>query len=448
MTQVDQILNCRWLLPIAPENTILEHHSIAINAGKIIAVAATATIKQEYKSNNNIDLLDHVVTPGFVNSHTHASMNLFRGIADDVDFVDWLTNNILPAEQIVCNEEAIIAGSKLSIAEMLRTGTTCFNDNYFFPHVTAEIAKQLGIRASVGLQIYNVENQWSKTADEAIDKGLAVFNAAEKHELISWMLAPHAPYTVTDDNFSRIKEISDQHELRVHLHLCESQAETQHSLDNYNKRPIARLDDLELLNDKLLAVHMLDVNPEEITLLAKKGVHIAHCPESNQKLANGFAPIKAYGDAGINITIGTDGAASNNDLDMLGEARTASFTAKALSKDPKTLSALTCLKMITLNGAKALGLDDKIGSIEIGKAADITAVDLSDNITQPVFNPASHLIYCAAKTQVSDVWVAGKRLLQNFKLTAIDQAELKAIANEWQPKILAAIGKGDSVRAI
>lgn len=448
MIQIEQLIHCRWLLPIAPENIILENHSIALEKGKILAFGPTNQMNHQYVGKQTLKLDNHVVLPGFVNCHTHAAMNLYRGMADDVSFVHWLNKSILPAEKTICSPEAILDGSKLAVAEMLRTGTTCFNDHYFMPNLTAKLARELNIRACLGLQIYNVENQWAKDADDAINKGISLYQHAEKHELNHWLLAPHAPYSVTDDNFRRIKQLSDQYNLRIHIHLCESEAENQHSFRQYQCRPIERMNKLGLINEKLIAVHMLFVNQAEIELCAAQHVNIVHCPESNMKLANGFAPITQYMNQGINVALGTDGVASNNDLDMLGEARTASFAAKAINQNPETLSALELLKMMTLNGAIAVGLDSQIGSIEPGKSADIIAVDLSDPLTQPVYNPASHLIYCASKTQVSDVWVAGKKVLDRGEFTIIDKEELKQIANKWQPKVVAALQNAQSIEAL
>ena len=438
MPTVDTLLHCRWLLPIAPLHQILEHQTVAIKNGKILAVGPKNSMR-DYNATETVTLNDHVVMPGFVNTHTHAAMNLFRGLSDDVDFTTWLFKNIIPAEQQTINEDAIAAGNTLAIAEMLRTGTTTFNDHYFLPHITAKQVIDSGIRANLGLQIYNVKNQWANDAEHAMDRGMAIYKEHTPHDRITWALAPHAPYSVTDDNFRRIKKLSETHDLRVHIHLCESAGEIDESIHQHKMRPIERMDKLGLLNDKLIAVHMVHLTHNEMKRLAEVGAHIVHCPESNMKLANGIAPVVDLLEHNINVSLATDGAASNNDLDMLGEARTASLAAKAITQDPEALSAMQLLKMMTINGAKALGLDDKIGSIEAGKAADIIAIDLSDNLTQPVYNTASHLVYCACKTDVSDVWVNGERLLNHKTLTRFDRDELKQTAEVWQKKIVEAL---------
>lgn len=434
MQEISTLIFARWVLPIAPQNNILEHHAVAINHDKIIDVLPIDDAKKKYKAKETLDRRDHVVMPGLVNTHCHNTMVLFRGLADDLPLMDWLNNHIWPAEgDIVCSE-SVKDGNRLAIAEMLRGGTTCFNDHYFFPEECAAVTIEEGMRGSIGLVFMNVPNQWAKDEDGYHQKALNTLKNRPQSNLISWMIAPHAPYTNSDRSLTLAKQLADEYNIGMHMHLHETQAELDIDLKAYGKHPIQRLHDLGLLDDKFLAVHMVLLTDEEIALCAKLGVHIAHCPESNMKLASGEPQIQKYINAGINVSLGTDGAASNNDLDMLGEMRTASFLAKLATRDSTALAAADAVKMATLNGAKALGLDDKIGSLEAGKQADIIAIDMNHLFTQPIFNPFSHLTYAVNRSQVSDVWVAGKQLLNKGEFTQLDLEKTIAAANKWAHK--------------
>lgn len=437
MDRIDQLISARWVLPIAPENIVLEHHSVAIHKGRILDVLPTAEAEKCYQAQQKITLKDHALMPGLINAHAHTPMNLFRGLADDLNLMDWLQNHIWPAEGEIINESSVAIGSELAIAEMLRTGTTCFSDHYMFPQVTAEVVKKTGIRACLGLQMMDVPTKWAKDGAEALEKGLAIYRRAEAEPRITWAFAPHAPYTTTDETFQKLADMNRELNLPIHIHLHETQHEIDESIKQYGKRPIQRLQDLGILSSKLIAVHMTQLNDEDIRLLQNTGAHVVHCPESNLKLASGFAPIKKLMDAGINIAIGTDGAASNNDLNMFGELQTAALLAKAQSGDPTCLPASRALEMATMHGAKALGLENEIGSIETGKMADLIAVDLSSYITQPVYHPISHLVYAVNALQVSHVWVAGKTLLENAALVHMNTDALLEAAKPWVEKAMA-----------
>ncbi len=434
METVDQLICARWILPIAPKNIVLENHAIAIKDGLIKDILPADAAKEQFYAQDFLDLNDHVLMPGLVNTHAHTPMNLFRGLADDLELMDWLNNHIWPAEKELINAESVIVGSRLAIAEMLRGGTTCFNDHYFFPSVTGEVAMEEGIRASLGCVIMSVPTEWAQDEATYVSKALQILENQPDNPLITWTIAPHAPYTVSDDSFKKVKELSERFNLPVHLHLHETAFECEQSIQDHGKRPIQRMADLGLLNSKLIAVHMTQMTDDEIKQIKDSGTHVAHCPESNLKLASGFAPINKLLDADINVSIGTDGAASNNDLDMFGELRTAALIAKAVSGNPTCLPAAKALEMATINGAKALGLDDKIGSLEPGKAADMIAVDFSSYLTRPIFNPMSHLVYAINRLQVSDVWVAGKRLLKDGKLTKLNTEKLIQRAQELADK--------------
>ncbi len=431
MQTVDLIISPRWLCPIAPQNSVLENHSVIVKDERIIDILPTEQASKQYQASESLNMPDHVLMPGLVNAHAHTPMSLFRGLADDLDLMDWLQNYIWPAESTIINEESVHDGSELALAEMIRGGTTCFNDHYMMPHISANVAKKCGMRGVIGLQMMDVPTLWAENGEQALQKGLDIFRNTPSHPLISWCWAPHAPYTTTDETFSKLKSIAAETDLPIHIHLNETQAEIQQDLEKYGKRPIARLNDLGLVNDKLIAVHMVHLNDEEIGLIKDKGTHVVHCPESNMKLASGLAPISKLLEQGINVALGTDGAASNNDLDMFGELQTAAFVAKVQSGNPKSLPAPEALKMATLNGAKALGLDKEIGSLEKGKAADMIAIDLSSYLTQPVYHPMSHLAYAVNRLQVSDVWVAGKRLLKQGELTTLNAKEIVKKAHKW-----------------
>ncbi len=435
MQKIDTLIHARWVLPIVPRNQILEHHSIAIDSEKIIAILPTETAKKNYTAKNNIDRQSHVIMPGLINTHAHTPMNLLRGLGDDLQLMDWLQNHIWPAESKIINAESCYDGSQLAIIEMLRGGTTCFNDHYFYPNATARAAIDSGIRASLGLWVGNAPTGWAKDADECLEKVASEYFSRPDSTLITYMLAPHSPYITNNDSLLKTKKFADDNHLRIHIHLHETQAEIDIDLKQYGKRPLQRFHELGLLNEHLIAVHMTHLTDDEIALCAKTNIHMSHNPESNLKLASGFAPVVKLLEAGVNVCLGTDGAASNNDLDMFGELRTAALIAKGESRDPTVLNAMTALEMATINGAKAMGLEKVIGSIEVGKYADMIAVDLEHFFTQPVYNPISHLVYAVNRMQVSDVWVAGKQLLNHGEFMHIDTREIVAKAKMWAAQV-------------
>ena len=362
-------------------------------------------------------------------------MSLLRGVADDLPLMDWLQNHIWPLEQQWVSESFVKDGTDLAIAEMLRSGTTCFNDMYFFPNITAKQAVQAGIRASIGLVVFDFPTVWAQNSDEYLEKGLALYDQLRGQPLLTATFSPHAPYTVSDQPLEKIRTLADELELPVHIHVHETRHEVEQALLEQGQRPLQRLHKLGLVNPSLLAVHMTQLDADDIALMAEAGAHIVHCPESNLKLASGFCPIAQCIAAGVNVALGTDGAASNNDLDMLGEMRTAALLAKAVADNASAVPAMTALRMATINGAKALGLENEIGSLTIGKAADVIAIDCSDLESQPLFNPISQLVYATDRKQVSDVWVAGKRLLKARQLTTINRDELLEKVASWQQRL-------------
>ena len=395
MQSVDEILYPRWIEPVVqqPESAskeCLENHGIVIDQGKIIALAPTEEIKNNYQSEHVQTLPHHLVLPGLVNAHTHAAMTLFRGFADDLPLMEWLSEHIWPAESQWVNKDFVQCGTTLAIAEMIRSGTTCFNDMYFFPDVTANCAQRYGIRACVGMIVIDFPTVWASDSDEYIAKGLAMRDALRHQPLVTACFAPHAPYTVSDKPLERIRTLADELECPIHIHLHETAQEVEESTARYGLRPLERLDQLGLLTPKLNAVHMTQLLPAEIATIADRGVNVIHCPESNLKLASGLCRTASLVNAGVNVAIGTDGASSNNDLDMIGEMRSCALLAKGVADDPTVMSAYSTIYAATMGGAKALGLEQEIGSLEPGKSADIIAIDFSEPETLPV--PIIHLV--------------------------------------------------------
>jgi len=435
LEKVDQLLHARWVIPVVPEGLVLENHSLAIKDGRIHDLLPTEQASSRYQAEQIRHFPGHALLPGLINAHTHAAMSLLRGLADDLPLMTWLNEHIWPAEAQWISEEFILDGSQLAIAEMLLGGTTCFNDMYFFPDVTGRAADQAGIRAVLGLIAIDFPSVWAANGDEYLHKGLLVHDQYRNNPLIHTAFAPHAPYSVADPILARVQVLADELEIPLHIHLHETNDEILHSRQHYNMRPMARLQQLGLLSPALMAIHMTHLEPAEIDSFAASGAHVVHCPQSNLKLASGFCPLTRLLEAGINVALGTDGAASNNDLDMFSEMQTAALLAKGVSGDASALPAAKALSMATIHGARALGLEQETGSLEIGKSADLICVDLQQVQTQPVYNPISQLVYAAGREQVQHVWVAGRHLLNERNLTTLDMDRLMMRAAYWQQRI-------------
>ncbi|HVK50555.1 MAG TPA: TRZ/ATZ family hydrolase [Pseudoxanthomonas sp.] len=431
----DLLIEAGFVIPVVPHAVVLEDHAVAVRGSEIVAILPIAEARQRFQPAQTIARPEAALLPGLVNAHTHNPMTLLRGVADDLPLMEWLQNHIWPVEAAVIGPEFVADGMALAIAEMIRGGTTCANENYFFPDVQAAVYKRHGFRARVGLPVIDFPTAWAKTSDEYFDRAGEVHDQWRGDALIGTTFAPHAPYTVNDDNFERVRMLSDQLDVPVHLHTHETAQEITDSLQQYGQRPLARLDRLGLVNDRLIAVHMTQLTEAEIHLCAERGVSVVHCPESNLKLASGFCPACALQRAGVNLAIGTDGCASNNDLDMFSETRTAAQLAKAVANDATALDAASALHAATLGGARALGFGDLVGSIEAGKQADLICVDLGALETQPLHHVVSQLIYATGRHQVSDVWIAGKARMQQRVLVDIDTAALIANARQWRERI-------------
>ena len=416
---------------------MLEHPAVAVRDGVIIAVLPIAEARARFSAAETASRPDGALIPGLVNAHVHNPMTLLRGVADDLPLMQWLQGHIWPLEAQLIGPEFVADGVTLAIAEMLRGGTTCCNENYFFPDVQAATYQRHGFRARVGLPVIDFPSSWARSDDEYFDRATEVHDQWRKDPLVATAFAPHAPYTVSDANFERIRMLSDQLDLPVHCHVHETAHEVAESQEKYGQRPLARLDRLGLVNDRLIAVHMTQLTDAEIALCAERGVSVAHCAESNLKLASGFCPAARLQRAGVNLAIGTDGAASNNDLDMFGEMRTAALLAKAVADDASALDAATALRAATLGGARALAFDHLVGSIEPGKQADLACIDLAQVETQPLHQVISQLVYACGRQQVTDCWIAGQHKLSERQLVDMDTAALVANARQWRGRIAA-----------
>ncbi|MDP1559022.1 MAG: TRZ/ATZ family hydrolase [Nitrosomonas sp.] len=437
LVNIDTLLEARWIVPVEPADTVLLNHAIAIDKGIIIAIIPIVQALTQFNPQERIVLGNHVLIPGLINLHTHAAMSLMRGLADDLPLMEWLNKHIWPTESQHVDPDFVFDGTRLACAEMLRGGITCFNDMYFYPEAATEAALAVGIRAAIGMIIIDFPTTYASDADDYLAKGLALRDKYHQHPLLSFCFAPHAPYTVSDKAFANVLTYAEQLDLPIHLHLHETKDEIKISLETTGMRPIERLHKLGLFSPNLIAVHMVHLTDEEIRLMKQHGCSIAHCPSSNMKLANGFAPVASLLDQDINVGLGTDGAASNNRLDMFEEMRLTALLAKAESGRADVLTAYKALQMATLASARALGLDQITGSLTTGKAADITAVDFSDINLIPCYDPVSHLVYTAGREHVSHVWVNGKILLKDRQLTTLDELELYHRATSWQQRIRA-----------
>jgi len=431
----DLLIEAGFVVPVVPHGVVLEDHAVAVTGGRIVAILPLQDARLRFAPRETVSRPDAALIPGLVNAHTHNPMTLLRGVADDLPLKVWLQQHIWPIEGAVIGPDFVADGITLAIAEMLRGGTTCVNENYFFPDVQAATYKRYGFRARVGLPVIDFPTAWATSDDEYFEKAGEVHDQWRDDALIATAFAPHAPYTVNDANFERVRMLADQLDVPVHLHLHETAQEVQQSIEQYGQRPIARLDRLGLFNDRLIAIHMTQLTEAEIHLCAERGVSVVHCPESNLKLASGFCPACALERAGVNLAVGTDGCASNNDLDMFSETRTAALLAKAVAQDAAALDAFSALRAATLGGAKAIGFDDQVGSIEPGKQADLVCVDLSALETQPLHHVVSQLIYATGRQQVSDVWIAGRAKLLQRTLVDIDIDGVIANARQWRERI-------------
>ncbi len=429
------LVEAAWVIPVEPSGAVLPEHAVVIDGGRISAVLPIAQARSLHPAAHRIQLAGHALIPGLINLHTHAAMTLMRGLADDRALMDWLQNHIWPVETRLVSGEFVRDGTLLACSEMLRGGITCFNDMYFFPDAAAQAALAAGMRASLGIIVIEMPSAYAADAQDYLSKGLAIRDHLKGEPRLSFCIAPHAPYTVSDRTFERIAMLQGELELPLHIHVHETREEIEQSVTRHGLRPLGRMQQLGLLDANLIAVHAVHLTDAEGALLAEKGCHIAHCPASNLKLASGYMPPSRWLKAGVNVALGTDGAASNNRLDMFSEMRLAALLAKGATGDPTLLPAHTVLEMATIRAARALGIDDRVGTLAPGKLADMTAVDLRALELAPCYDPLSHLVYAAGREHVSHVWVGGEMLVENGRLTRLDERDLAARAAYWKEKI-------------
>ncbi len=436
MRTIDALICPRWLIRMEPRVEVEEGLALAIDGGRILAVLPVGEAEERFAPAARHDRPEHVLLPGLVNAHTHAAMTLFRGLADDLPLERWLHERIWPAESRWVGPELVADGTRLAAAEMLAGGTTCFADMYYYPEIVGEVAVETGIRTVLGMIALETPTAWAANADEYLRKGLEVHDRFRSEALVTAAFAPHAPYTVGDATLAHIRRLADELDVPVHMHVHETAAEVAEAVARTGRRPLARLDTLGLVNPSLMAVHATQLEAAEIELLATAGASVVHCPRSNLKLASGLCPVAKLRHAGVNVALGTDGAASNNRLDLFQEMRSAALLAKAVARDAAAMPAHAALHAATLGGATALGLEKRIGSIVPGKAADLAAVAFDDIELQPVYDVVSHLVYASGREHVTDVWVGGERVLQDGKLTRLELSDLQGRALLWQTKIL------------
>ena len=432
--RVDSIINAGWLIPILPHKKILAGHSVAITDGKISHIMPKEKML-EFVSKEVFDLPNHALLPGLINCHSHAAMSLLRGLADDMALQPWLENIIWPIEKKYVSEEFVRDGTELAIAEMLLSGTTTFSDMYFFPETVAEVAVANGIRCQISFPILDFPSNWAESSDEYISKGLAIRDKFKHVNLISTIFGPHSTYSLNENNLSTISTIASELDIGIQIHLHETNQEVLDGLAKRGERPIETLFNLGLLGPKTQCVHMTNLNDEDIELLSRTGAQVIHCPESNMKLASGICPISKLLNAGVNVGIGTDGAASNNDLNLFGELKSATLLAKINSMDATALTASEALTLGTLGGAKALGMEKNIGTIEVGKLADLIAVDLHQIEMQPMHDVFSQLIYVNSGSHVTHSWIQGEQIMHERELLKIDQDNLRRRILKWQKKL-------------
>jgi len=446
MQTVETLISARWVVPVVPRGAVLADHSVAIDRGRIVEVLPSALARSKFEPVQHVQLPRHVVMPGLVNAHAHAAMCLLRGTGDDLPLSRWLQERIWPLEQALVSDGFVYDGARHAAAEMLRAGITCCNDMYFFPEASARAFADVGMRCVVGIIAMELPSAYATDADDCLRKGLRTRDALRGEPLVSFTLAPHAPYTVPDATLSRIAMLAEELDLPVQTHLHETASEIADSVQRHGERPLARLARLGLVTERLLAVHAVHLQPDEIALLAQRGASVAHCPSSNLKLASGIAPVAALLRQRVAVAFGTDGAASNNRLDLLAEMRLAALLAKGAGLDASILPAWQALECATVGAAAALGLQDRIGSIEAGKQADLIAIDLSDLETQPCFDVVSQLIYCAGREHVCSAWVAGARVLADRRLMRgereLDVGSIAAAAASWQAQVQQRIAAG------
>ena len=432
---VDLLVCAGYIIPVVPSGACYRDHAIAVRDGRIVAICPFSEAKRRFRARQSLELPEHALTPGLINAHGHAPMSLFRGMANDKPLQQWLQQDIWPAEQRWVSSAFVRDGARLAIAEMLLTGTTSFSDMYFFPEAVAAAAIEAGIRCQLAFPILDFPTVWGSGPEHYLELGSALIDDYQQHPMIDVAFGPHAPYTVSRAVLERVATLADERGANVQMHVHETAQEIADSIRDHGARPLTLLRDIGLLNTRMQCVHACHLNGEDIDLLAASGSHVIHCPESNLKLASGICPINTLIRQHINVALGTDSAASNNDLDLFGEMRTAALLAKGQSGDATAVPAASALELATINGARALGREQSLGSLETGKRADIIAIDLSGPSLQPIYQPLSQLVYNQISHCISHVWVDGQARVADYRLQTLDHAELTRTARQWLNQI-------------
>ncbi len=431
---VDLRIDPTWVVPVEPAGTLTDH-AIIVEGERIVGILPQVEAAARYAARAHVALPQHVVIPGLVNAHTHTAMTLLRGIADDVPLEPWLREQIWPREARFLSAEFVHDGTLLGAAEMLLGGVTCCSDMYFHPAAAAQAYDQAGMRAMIGMPVLDFPTPYAADADAYLQNGFAARDAWKRAPRLRFALAPHAPYTVGDATWRKVVMYAEQLDLPIQTHVAETSQEVADARARDRVGPLARLARLGVTGPGFIAIHAVHLAPQDIDLLAAHGCHVVHCPASNMKLASGVAPVPALLRSGVNVALGTDGAASNNRLDMLSEMRLASLLAKVSSGDAAALPAHAALSMATIGGARALGLDAAIGSLAAGKQADLVALDLTGLAQLPVYDPVSHLLHAVDRANVAQVWIAGTPVVVDRQLVTLDAQAIAANARAWQARL-------------
>jgi 5-methylthioadenosine/S-adenosylhomocysteine deaminase len=432
----DLIVRGGTVVTMDEKRRVIENGAVAVRDGKIVAVDAAANVARQFRAKRFIEARGKAVIPGLINTHTHAPMSLFRGISDDLDLNDWLTKYIFPAEAKNVTEQFVRAGTRLALAEMIRGGTTTYCDMYYFEDAIADETAKAGVRGVLGETIIRFPVADNKTPEDAMAYAERFVNKWKNHKLIVPALAPHAPYTLTEAHLRAIRALADKLNAPLVIHLAETRKEVEDISKEHAARPVEYLSKINFLNDRTIAAHVVFANDAEIDLLQKNGVGVAHNPQSNMKLASGVAPVPQMLAKDLAVGLGTDGAASNNDLSLWEEMDTAAKLHKLFTGDPKVVSAEQAFEMATIRGARALHLADKIGSIEVGKRADIAVVDLDSFHQIPLYNIYSHLVYATKANDVRSVVIEGKPIMIDRRLLTLNETVIKAETLAFREQII------------
>ena len=442
--QVSMLIAGGTVVTMDAAGTVIADGAVAVNGSAIVAVGTTADMDARYTARDRLDVRGQVIMPGLINTHTHAPMVLFRGLADDLALMDWLNRYIFPAEKAMVSPEFVRIGTRLAALEMIESGTTTYADMYYFEEEIARATKAAGLRAVLGQTIIRFPVADAATPEESLARSEKFLSDWANDDLIVPAVAPHAPYTLTPETLQAARALANRFNAPLIIHLAETRDEVGIIADQYKMSPAMFLDSLGVWNGRSLAAHGVWVNDADMTMLAARGVGLSHNPESNMKLASGTAPVPAWLTHGIRAGLGTDGAASNNDLDMFEAMRTAALLHKHASGDPRALPAREALELATRRGAAALGLGDLIGSLEVGKRADIITVSMASARQTPLFDTLSHLVYVTRGTDVRNTIVHGRVLMRQGRTVTLDQAAVIAEANAMAARVRAAVSGQES----